>query len=440
MNLRVTLSLAVLCLALSVSAFAANVSVDCNGPKPGSFPSITSALNSLVPAGPNVITVQGTCKENVFIFYYQNLTIQSAHGTRAVIENAATPANIVLQAFGCRGLLLLNLVIEGGTDGLLLNQASEAVIQNLVVQDNSSDGATAQIGSTLGIESSKFINNGGNGLTVGALSNATLATSPGETILFSGNAGSGIAVDAAYLQVNFGTIRVEHNAGAAVFVANGQLLIFGGQSAGSGNVFRDNGEGIDLFDSSSGRFFGDNIIENNGEVGLQVVSGSSVDFFGQTLPDGTILATTIAGHSGPGVNVVRSSAANFNGPHFIRRNGSASDLSRSGIRVEHSSVTVAGTNINGNTGPGITADESSTINVLANAVIRGNTEDGVHLAIQSNGGFSQPISIAGNGGASIACDTTSVAFGDFTGIKNINCSLLASGGSDTATKGRLVMH
>lgn len=440
MNLRVKLSLAVLCLALSLSAFAANVSVDCNGPKPGSFPSITAALNSLVPAGPNVITVQGTCKENVFIFYYQNLTIQSAPGLTAVIENAANPANIVVQAFGCRGLVLLNLVIEGGTIGLLINQASEAVIQNLVIKNNTADGATAQIGSTLGVESSKFINNGGNGLTVAAMSNATLATSPGETILFSGNAGNGIHVDAAYLQVNFGTIRVEHNAGVGVFVANGQLLMFGGISAGVGNVFQNNGEGIDLVDTSSARFFGNNLIENNGEVGLQVVNGSSAHFLGGTLSDGSIEATTIAGHSGPGVNVVRSSSASFDGPHIIRRNGSTLDMFRSGIRVEHSNVTLAGTNIHGNTGPGITADESSTVNVLANAVIQGNTEDGVRLAIQSNGGFFPPISITGNGGASIACDTTSVAFGDFTGIKNVNCSHLAPGVSDSATKRRLVMH
>lgn len=170
------------------------------------------------------------------------------------------------------------------------------------------------------------------------------------------------------------------------------------------------------------------------------MSGSSADFFSLTLPDGSIAVTTIAGHLSTGVNVVRSSAANFNGPHLIVRNGSTSDIFRSGIRVEHGNVTVAGTSVNGNTGPGITADESSSVNVLANAVIRGNTEDGVRLAVQSNGGFFQPISIAGNGGASIACDTTSVAFGDFSGIKNVNCSHLASGVSDSATKRRLVMH
>jgi hypothetical protein len=440
MNPRVSLSLLVLCLALSASASASNVSVSCTSPKPGTFPSISAALNALNPAGPNLITVQGTCKENVFIAYYQRLTITSAPGLTAVIENAASPAGIVLQAFGCRGLVLLNLEIRGGTVGLLVNQASEAVIQNLVVEDNTSDGAVAQVNSTLGVESSKFIHNGGNGLTVASMSNATLATSPGETILFARNGLNGIDVDASYLQVNFGTIRVEHNAGAAMAVSNGQLLMFGPISAGVGNVFANNGEGIDLFDTSSARFFGGNLIENNGEVGLQVVNGSSADFISLILPDGTVSVTTIEGHSGPGANVVRSSAADFNGPHIIRHNGSASDVLASGIRVEHSNVSVeSGATVAGNTGPGIVAEESSTVNVTAGAVIRNNSGDGVHFRIQSNGGFFQPISIVGNGGASIACDTSSLAFGDFTGIKNVSCSQLPSSESGV-TKSRVVMH
>ncbi|HTS37408.1 MAG TPA: right-handed parallel beta-helix repeat-containing protein [Candidatus Solibacter sp.] len=411
-----------LCLTFSTSALAANVSVNCNGATPGTFPSITAALSSLAPAGPNVITVRGICQENVVVGYYQNLTIQSAPGAAAVIENAANPADIVFQSVGCRGLVLVNLVIEGGTVGLLVNQASEVVIHNVTVKNNGADGATVQIGSTLGVESSQFINNGGNGLTAAAMSNVTLSTAPGETILFSGNAGAGISVDAAYLQVNFGAIRVVHNTGPAMLADNGQLLIFGGSTAGEGNVFQGNGGGIDLFDTSSGRFYGTNIIENNGEIGLLMLNGSSANFFGG--PSG---ASTISGHSGTGVLLIDSSSLTFDGPHVIRGNGSATDTLRSGIAVGHGNLELFnGATVQGNTGPGVTADESSTVNVSWNALIQGNTEDGVRLAIQSNANFTQPISIVGNGGASIACDTTSVAYGDFTGIKNVDCSQVAA--------------
>ena len=439
MNLRVTLSIMALCLAMSFSASAANVSVNCSKPQTGAFPSINAALNSLDPAGPNMITVQGTCKENVFLFYFQRLTIQAVNGKTAVIENAANPAAIVLQAFGCRGLVLLNLVIQGGTVGLLVNQSSEAVIQNVVSRDNSSDGIVAQIDSTLGIENSKSVNNGGNGLTVASASNSTLSTQPGETILFSGNAGNGVDVDAAYLQVNFGAIHVENNAGAAVFAQNGQLLFFGGNVAGQPNVFKNNGEGIDLFDTSSARLFAENLIQNNGEVGLQVVGGSSAEFFAFSLQDGSIGETIVQGHTGPGVNVVRSSTATFTGPNLVRQNGSTTDPLSSGIRVEHGSVTLDGARVAGNTGPGILAGQGSAITVLDGATIQNNSEDGVRLRIQSNADFSQPITIAGNGGSSVSCDPSSIAFGDFTGIKNVNCNVQAEV-ERTVTKSRVVLH
>jgi hypothetical protein len=215
--------------------------------------------------------------------------------------------------------------------------------------------------------------------------------------------------------------------------------MFGGNVAGAANVFQNNGEGIDLFDTSSARFFGSNLIQNNGEVGLQVVGGSSAEFFAFTLPDGTIGQTIVQGHSGPGVNVVRTSAATFNGPNVIRHNGSALDSLRSGIRIEHSNVTLDGTSITGNTGPGIVASESSTVNLLDGAVVRNNSEDGVRLKFQSNSGVSQPVTISGNGGSSVSCDASSLAFGDFTGIKNVNCNVQPEA-DRASTKSRVVLH
>ncbi len=438
MNLRDALRIVFLCLALTLTASAANVSVNCSRPQAGAFSSINAALSSLDPLGPNVITVQGTCKENVFIAYYQRLTILSASGQTAVIQNAANPADIVFQAWDCHGLVLQNLVLQGGTFGLLVNQASEVVIQNVTSRNNSSDGIVAQVGSTLGIDNSKSINNGGNGLTVSAASNSTLSTQPGETILFSGNAGSGVDVDAGYVQVNFGAIRVEHNAGPAVFVSNGQLLFFGGNVAGQSNVFADNGEGIDLFDTSSARLFGNNLIQNNGEVGLQVVGGSSAEFFAFPLQDGSMGETTIQGHTGPGANIVRSSAATFNGPNLVRHNGSAFDPLSCGIRLEHSNLTLNGTKVVGNTGPGIRVTQGSVANLTGGAAIQNNSEDGVRLRIQSDSGVFPPVTIAGNGGSSLSCDSSSLAFGDLIGIKNVNCNVQAE--AAPAANSRVVLH
>jgi hypothetical protein len=75
----------------------------------------------------------------------------------------SNPAGIVLQAFGCRGLVLLNMVIQGGSIGLMVNQASEAVIQNVVAKNNTADGIVAQIDSTLGVAAPRIHCDPGSG-------------------------------------------------------------------------------------------------------------------------------------------------------------------------------------------------------------------------------------------------------------------------------------
>src|SRR5215469_1793887 len=65
-----------LCLVLlSGAALAAGAVVDCSGATPGAFTTITAALASLTPAGPNSISVVGTCQENVVFLGYSDLTI-----------------------------------------------------------------------------------------------------------------------------------------------------------------------------------------------------------------------------------------------------------------------------------------------------------------------------------------------------------------------------
>ena len=164
------------------------------------YPSINAALSALDSQGPNSITVAGTCTENIFLDKRERLVIQAAPGQTATIV-AADPSAIVLQTFGSQGVVLSSLVFQGGVNGVIVNQGSNVRMLNCTVQQNSSDGLVVQIGSTLVIESSTFQNNGGNGMSVGASSNVTLATSPGERILFQGNGGDGIDVDGSYFQL-----------------------------------------------------------------------------------------------------------------------------------------------------------------------------------------------------------------------------------------------
>src|SRR6266566_7699729 len=402
-----------------IRSWAADLQVVCPGGGPGVYPSINAALSALDSQGPNSITVAGTCTENIFLDKRERLLIQAAPGQTATIV-AAEPNAIVLQAFGSQGVVLSGLVLQGGVNGVIVNQGSNVSMLNCTLQQNSSDGLVVQIGSTLVIENSTIQNNGGNGMSVAASSNVTLATSPGERILVQGNSGDGIDVDGSYFQVNFGSLTVQNNVGAALVAFGGRVLIFGGD--GGENIFQNNGEGIDLFNAASATFFGKNTIRANGDVGLQVL-GSSVAFNGNLLPDGTPNATVIEGHATLGVNLVRMGEITFNGPHKIRNNGNAAadPILISGIRVVRGSLTlVQNPEVSGNFGPGIRAEQNSGLS-LSKSTIVNNTQEGVRVTLQSEAAFPVTPFFSGNGVASISCDTTSLISGSLAGISNIDC-------------------
>jgi len=249
---------------------------------------------------------------------------------------------------------------QAGSTGVLLNQGSNVTMINCTMQQNSGDGLDMQMASTLVMENSTMQDNQGSGLSVAVGSNATMATNPNERIRVLRNGGDGIDVDGSFFQVNFGTLDVENNAGAAVFQTGGRLLIFGGGVSG-GNLFQGNGEGIDIFNAGSATFFGKNTIQANGDVGLQVL-GSSVELNGRVSPDGTVRATVIQGHATLGVNIVRMGEVTFNGPHTISNNGNptADPNFVGGIRVNRGSLTLNnGVQVSSNVGPGIRAEQNS---------------------------------------------------------------------------------
>lgn len=409
-------------LAFPGTGRAANLQVVCPGGGPGAYSSINAALSALDPHGPNTITVSGTCVENIFIFQHERLVIQAAPGQTATIT-AADPSAIVLQTFQSTGILLSGLIFQRGSVGVLLNQGSNVTMSNCTMQQNSSDGLDMQMASTLVMESSTMQDNQGNGMAVVVGSNATLATNPNERIRVLRNGGDGIDVDGSYLQVNFGVLDVENNAGAAIAQVGGRMLIFDG-GVGGGNLFQGNGEGIDIFNAGSAQFFGRNVIRNNGDVGLQVL-GSSVLFTGRgTLPDGSLRSTIIEGHATVGVNVVRLGELTMSGTHQIQNNGTsvADPTLRGGVRLIRGSLTLSnGVQISNNVGPGIRADQNTGLSVTG-ITVSNNSEEGVKVGRQSVAGFFPPLAIVGNPMASISCDTNSLIFGNLTGITGIDCN------------------
>ena len=80
-----------------------------------------------------------------------------------------------------------------------------------------------------------------------------------------------------------------------------------------------------------------------------------------------------------------------------------------------------GNDISSNTGPGIFVGTNATLSSGGANTITNNTAEGVNLRRQSVGQFFGADIISGNGGANLACDSTSLAAGELAGVTNIRC-------------------
>ena len=373
-------------LGATASARAASVTVDCTAaaPPPGVFNSITAALFTLDNVGPHTVTVTGPCTEAVNIQQRDRLTIQSAPAHTAVIS-APAPGVTVLIVGGSHNITLRGLVLRGGGNGLLITRGSTVAVQGVSMTENTGNGLRIDTGSVVSLA----------------------GTPPFPPVSISDNEGAGISTDASVLSVN-GGLTVADNLGLALAVIGGRLTVNG---ATAENVFRDNGGGINL-DGAVSNFSGLNTIQNNGASGVQVTAGRAS--FNGSVVSGVPRATTIEGHT-LGLNVAAAGAVSFGGPHRIRNNGGGSDPDaqfRGGVRIGTVSRVQFdnGTEITGNTGHGVFLDFNGAL-ALNGAVVMNNTEGGVRVARSSVGDFGLGNTFAGNGGAQISCDDTSLVSG-----------------------------
>jgi hypothetical protein len=119
------------------------------------------------------------------------------------------------------------------------------------------------------------------------------------------------------------------------------------------------------------------------------------------------------------------------GSHVVRNNGAgaADPFVQGGIVVTRGSLSlVNGVRVSNNVGPGIRAGFNSGT-FLSNVTIGNNSGDGVRDELQSVGDFAAPLSITGNGGASISCDGSSLIYGDLKGLSNIRCERISPAAS-----------
>lgn len=406
---------------------AANLQVVCPGGGPGAYSSINAALSTLDLQGPHTITVSGTCHENVAVTERDRLTIQAVAGQYATIENAAAPAATTLYIAGSHNIFLDHLIIGGGAPAMYVSASSGDIhMQNCTVQNSLNDGLDIDMESMLLIENSTIKNNSGAGIFISNQSQLTMGTYPTQRILITGNGfggpgngTDGLNIDGSNVQVNFGVLTVDGNQGAGISMEGGRLQLYGGE-ADSPDVIQNNHTGLRINDAASATLWSAFQIHNNGSTGISVNGASSITFYATIDSKGKDAVTTIDGHSTVGLTLSQSSSAQIYGAHIIRNNGSAG--SGGGVSLQRASLTMGGgTSVSSNVGTGIFGDANSSIVLGPTASVTNNTSTGIWLRHMSLVGLTAPVTVQGNGGANIACDSRSLAYGQLAGITGVQC-------------------
>ncbi|MGZ4867795.1 MAG: hypothetical protein ACXV7C_11260, partial [Candidatus Angelobacter sp.] len=143
-------------------AFAAGATVDCSGATPGAFTTITAALASLPAAGPNSISVTGTCHENVVMFGRTDLII-FGNPTATVVPG--NPNGHLLAIAASQRVGIQNITFDGGR-GAIVNDNSRVDFTSITIQNSLGIGLTS-IDSLVHIADSTIKASTRSGISVG---------------------------------------------------------------------------------------------------------------------------------------------------------------------------------------------------------------------------------------------------------------------------------
>ncbi|MGH9928417.1 MAG: hypothetical protein ACREA9_04210 [Pyrinomonadaceae bacterium] len=373
------LLLAILCfLLLPTAVFGASAVVDCSGPPmPGVFTSITAALATLPAAGPNSISVKGTCSETVSIIRRTDLTI---FGNPTATVQSVNPNARLLVVFDSQRISIQGITFSGSR-GVLVNDNSRVNFDTITIQNSGNVGLTS-FDSQVHIFNSSIINGARSGINING---GTFDVDGGVTV--SGNGRNGIVASTARLRLNGGD-----------------------GTPGTENVINNNAaSGVSIANSATAEIGGDNRITNNGgSYGLIVIHTSTL-----IMSDGIINNNT-----GIGVHCGETSHCEWSGTTQINGNGGG------GIEItDHSDGYIdGGISISGNTGNGVTVDLSSLLNSLGGNTINNNTVHGIEVNNLSVLKFTAIDTVTGNADKSLVCDTDSLVLGDTSTLRNVKCS------------------
>ena len=374
----VKLLLPIFCfMLLPAAAYGASAVVDCSGATPGAFTTITAALATLPSAGPNSISVKGTCSESVSIVNRTDLQI---FGNPTATVQSPNPNARLLFIFSSQRISIRGITFAASR-GILVNDSSNVNFDTIAVQNSGNVGLTS-IDSRVHLFNSTISNSLRTGISING---GTFDVDGSVTV--SGNGRNGISASTARLRLNGGD-----------------------GTPGTENVISNNtGLGVSIANSASAEIGGDNRITNNGGAyGMLVIHISNL-----IMSDGTINNNT-----GIGVHCGETSHCEWSGATQINGNGGG------GIEItDHSDAYLdGGIAISGNTGTGVLVDLSSLLNSLGGNTINNNTEHGVEVNNLSVLKFTAIDTITGNTDKSLVCDNESLVVGDISSLRRVSCS------------------
>ena len=241
--------------------------------------------------------------------------------------------------------------------------------------------------------------------------------------------GGSLGLLVSFSEVTMNGSTIQNNSDGGVDATQQSSLQF------NGNVVQNNGDGVIVNQTSRLGAAGGNTIQNNAGSGVILANGAFANIFNHTIQNnggfGVIAFHTstfqmggnmITGNGSTGVRVSETSHGEIAG-NTIRNNGAADPSSPGGIVLSEGGEAFidGGNDISNTTGPGVLVITHGTLSSLGGNTINNNTAEGVNLRRQSVGQFFAADTILGNGAANLACDTTSLAAGDLTGVTNIKC-------------------
>lgn len=242
---RLLLALALVFVA--ATAKATDVAVDC-----GSGGSLQSAINALPTIGPHTITVSGTCSENIIIAKRWDLTIQAAEGSTAILT---APSGTIMYIAASRGITLSRLTIQGGDLGLNLDQQSEVMMGDSVIENSAGRGALLFLASVLWMDSCTVRDNAQGGIRLDERS-VLLA---GNTVI-ENNGAAGVSVHGSRAGIFGGAIRGNQ---FGVFAALNSEVHIGFPESQGVQIADHAGGGVVLTIGAVGRFGNVNTYSNN---------------------------------------------------------------------------------------------------------------------------------------------------------------------------------